>query len=424
MHMTHSARPLVSLSLALLLAVSPFALTACNGSNTPGTDTGVESTADSTTAPVDHTITILNADGSPVSDVIVKIMQGEEQLGMKVVGPTGAAKFSLIPGDYRIVIATPSGDVLSYDEAAAVLTPTTTDVSVTVYSTALETVEIMAPGRDGEHRKYEAAVIGDGTTHLEYTSGDYTYIIYVPSQEGIFAFSCTDCASFTYHGMPLMVLNNPVYESADGQMEIQVLPGSIGEQSTSSYVFRIMPKNEADENFTFTVTRKGDIPKDETDVPWVVPTAGADLKAYEGDTSGTLTDLDITDPSLTVVIGEDGYYHYGTADGPVVFLRISSDSPYIEDFVKMCETDRIRAYFYKEDGSFDYKESYNGLINEYAAVANEDGVVPLNAQLAHMVQNAGRHMGWWSYDNNMDIFGDLYVPEERAWLFACAYYKK
>ena len=121
--------------------------------------------------------------------------------------------------------------------------------------------------------------------------------------------------------------------------------------------------------------------------------------------------------------GEDGYYHLNTSDGPVVFIRLSSANPYMADFKTICDTTRICAYLYHEDGSFDQRVSYNEMILEYLTVANEDGVVPLNSQLADMVKTAGDYMGWWNFSDNLDIFGDKIVDPAVAWLFACAVYQ-
>ena len=191
--------------------------------------------------------------------------------------------------------------------------------------------------------------------------------------------------------------------------------------TTAQYVFRLEGSGDG---CMLTVTRTGDIPKSPYDEPWVIPMPTADdLKPYEGVTEGILTDLDVTNPALTVVQGYDGYYHLNTADGPVVFIRISSASPYMADFNKICETARVCAYVYNEDGSFNRRESYNEMILEYVTVANEDGVVPLNDQLAYMVKTAGDYMGWWNFSDGLDIFGDKIVDPAIAWLFACAVYQ-
>ena len=240
----------------------------------------------------------------------------------------------------------------------------------------------------------------------------------------MYEFTCEgENAVISYHGAPINVFDHPLLETVDGKVTFDIPAGSIGDSpdATARYVFRLEGTGNG---CTFTATRTGDIPKSPHDEPWVIPMPTAeDLKPYEGVTDGRLTDLDVTNPALTVVKGEDGYYHLNTADGPVVFIRISSASPYMADFNKICETARVCAYVYNEDGSFNRRESYNEMILEYVTVANEDGVVPLNDQLAYMVKTAGDYMGWWNFSDGLDIFGDKIVDPAIAWLFACAVYQ-
>jgi hypothetical protein len=272
--------------------------------------------------------------------------------------------------------------------------------------------------------RQEAALVGEGQTYIPYVSGDYTYVIFTPTRPGMYEFTCEgENAAISYHGAPINVFEHPLLETVDGKVTFDIPAGSIGDSpdATARYVFRL---EGAGSGCTFIATRTGDVPKSPFDEPWVIPMPTADdLKPYEGVTDGRLTDLDVTNPALTVVKGTDGYYHLNTADGPVVFIRISSASPYMADFNKICETARVCAYLYNEDGSFDRRESYNEMILEYVTVANEDGVVPLNDQLAYMVKTAGDYMGWWNFSDGLDIFGDKIVDPAIAWLFACAVYQ-
>ncbi len=426
MHTTrHASRALLTALTVLLLCIL-VALTACqNNTGKPADTTG--SDAADTTAPAGtaYKVTVQKDDGSPASDIIVKLWQGSTEVALKLVGPDGSVTFDVAPGDYTVTVESPSGAEFHYDKDAAILTEAAPALTVIIQTKATKTISFMAPSKPAgdDYRTIEALVISDGPNYITYNTGDYTYVVYTPTKEGVYEFSCPACPDFSYHGMPIMVNPNPVMVTEGGKVSIQVPATSIGEASVSSYVFRFDPADLGEGGCTFTVTRTGDIELTIHDLPYDVPTADKSfLKPTEAGT-GTLTDLDVLDPTLTVVLGEDGYYHLGTADGPLVYLRLTSDSPYIEDFVKMCETDRIRAYFYNDDGSFNRKESYNSLIAEYAEFVNADGVIPMNEQLAYMVQNAGRHMGWWDFSAGSDIFGDLVIPVEQAWLFACAYYK-
>lgn len=418
-----------ALALAGLMGAS-LLLSACDSGKTPGEttpDTGAgESVADTT--PENETaykVTVLNHDGTPASDIIVKVQKGGEDVSFKLVSPTGFATFNLPEDSYTVLIESPSGEALHYDAEAAKLTPDAPETTLTVYKASVETQSVNAPSRHGDYAAFEAATVGEGLTYIPYNSGDYTYVVFTPTRPGIYEFTYEgeETVTVTYHGAPINVFESPLMETVDGKVTFPITAGSVGTtlDTTAQYVFRLEGTGNG---CMFKVTRTGDVPKSPYDEPWTVPTAPADaLKPYEGITDGTLTDLDITNPALTVVQGEDGYYHLDTANGPVVFIRLSSANPYMDDFKTICSSTRMCAYLYNEDGSFDKRISYNKLVAEYLTVANEDGVVPLNDQLAEMVKTAGDYMGWWNYSDDLDIFGDKIIDPAIAWLFACAVYQ-
>ena len=417
-----------ALALAGLLGAS-LLLTACDNGKTPDAttpDTTVSGDA-SDTAPaneVSYKVTVRKSDGTPAHDIIVKATKDGAEIAFKLVGPTGFVTFTLPEDSYTVVVETPAGEPLYVDTDAAVLTPDAPEITLTVLEAAVSTQPLDAPSKHGDYVRQEAALVGEGQTYIPYVSGDYTYVIFTPTRPGMYEFTCEgENAVISYHGAPINVFDHPLLETVDGKVTFDIPAGSIGDSpdATARYVFRLEGTGSG---CTFIATRTGDVPKSPHDEPWVIPMPTAeDLKPYEGVTDGRLTDLDVTNPALTVVKGEDGYYHLNTVDGPVVFIRVSSASPYMADFNKICETARVCAYVYNEDGSFNRRESYNEMILEYVTVANEDGVVPLNDQLAYMVKTAGDYMGWWNFSDGLDIFGDKIVDPAIAWLFACAVYQ-
>ena len=421
-------RRYTALALAGLLGAS-LLLTACDNGKTPDATTPDTTVSGDTsdTAPaseVSYKVTVQKSDGTPAQDLIVKVQQDGAEIAFKLVGPTGFVTFKLPEDSYTVLVETPAGEALHYDTASAVLSPDAPEITLTVYEAAVSTQPLDAPSKHGDYVRQEAALVGEGQTYIPYVSGDYTYVIFTPTRPGMYEFTCEgENAAISYHGAPINVFDHPLLETVDGKVTFDIPAGSIGDSpdATARYVFRL---EGAGSGCTFTATRTGDVPKSPFDEPWVIPMPTAeDLKPYAGVTDGRLTDLDVTDPSLTVVKGEDGYYHLNNADGPVVFIRISSASPYMADFNKICETARVCAYLYNEDGSFDRRESYNEMILEYVNVVNEDGAVPLNDQLAYMVKTAGDYMGWWNFSDGLDIFGDKIVDPAIAWLFACAVYQ-
>ena len=419
-----------ALALAGLMGAS-LLLASCDkevpqDGETPSATTDSATTAPETTpeAKASYKVTVQNPDGTLASDIIIKVLKDGEEVSFKLVGPTGFATFKLAEDSYTVLVESPSGKALHYDAEAAVLTSDAPEIVLTVYEAVSTTQPLNAPSKHGDYTRHDAASVGEGQTYIPYATGDYTYVVFTPTRPGIYEFICEgEDVVLTYHGAPINVFEQSLMDSIDGKVTFDITAGSVGStpDTTAQYVFRV---EGAGNGCTFTATRTGDIPKSPYDEPWTILTAPAEaLKPYEGATEGTLTDLDVTNPALTVVLGEDGYYHLNAADGPVVFLRLSSASEYLADFKTICETTRLCAYLYNEDGSFDRRESYNELITEYLTVANEDGVVPLNEQLAYMVKTAGNYMGWWNFSSNFDIFGDKIVDPSIAWLFACAVYQ-
>ena len=416
-----------ALMLAGLMGAS-LLLSSCDRSTpSDGETTAADTTAEvieTTAAEVSYKVTVLNHDGTPASDIIVKVQKNGEDVSFNLVGPTGSAAFKLEEDRYTVLIEAPSGAALHYDTEAAVLTPDAPEITLTVYEASVSTQPLNAPSKKGDYTRFDAASVGEGLVYVPYNPSDYTYVVFTPTRPGMYAFSCEDKeVTISYHGAPINVFETSLAEPEDGVITLPVTAGSIGDSldATAQFVFRLEGSGSG---CMFRVTRTGDVPKSPYDEPWTIPMPTADdLKPYEGMTDGTLTDLDVTNPALTVVKGEDGYYHLNNADGPVVFIRLSSAGPYMADFKKVCETARICAYLYHADGSFDKRISYNELIEAYLTVVNEDGAVPLNDQLADMVKTAGDYMGWWNFSDDLDIFGDKIVDPAIAWLFACAVYR-
>ncbi len=430
--------------LCLLICVLMLASCQPDAPQADESDTAGTAASD-TQAPdgmMDCSVSVTDSDGKAVSDVVVKIKQNGADVATKVIGPTGKAGLELPGGTYTFTLESPSGAKFYYDTEAAVITPSAPHVTVSVYKGAEDVWQFSAPSKkvlDG-YGPIEAFAVTEGVTYIELRADDYTYLIFNPARGGIYTFTADEGVDITYHGMPILVYEEPrMSADASGVLTIPVEDSSLGSDSVSQLVLRLTAKDGSGKTASLvTVTRTGEIPKSPEELAqWITVEAdGSALDALatfkepaEGDkwqtlTAGTLTNLNIEDPNLpSVVLGTDGYYHLGTADGPMVFIRMTSDSPYVEDFVKMCETDRLRCYFYAEDGTFLRKEGYNTLINAYGALANEDGVVPLNSQLATVIQNIGGYMGWWDYEMNSDIFGDLVIDPAVAWLFACAVYQ-
>ena len=132
------------LAAAGLLSAS-LLMTACDkdvpfDDETPPVTNGEATESDTTPQnEISYKVTVQNPDGTPSSDVIVKVLKDGEEVSFKLVGPTGFATFKLAEDTYSVLVETPAGEALHFDAEAAVLTPETPEITLTVYKTAAAT---------------------------------------------------------------------------------------------------------------------------------------------------------------------------------------------------------------------------------------------------------------------------------------------
>ena len=346
---------------------------------------------------------------------------------------SGVAKVTLAAATYTFTLeVVGGGDKYTYDESACVVYGTTT-TSVTVQM--LEKGSESASGKEmiyANGKDYKAIVAGETNGMVvSIPAGDMLYVVFVPTREGRFSFSATasgktiDCG---YYGGTFNVLANKVDGGVKGEYQLlNVRNDNLG----ASYVLGFKTADGSAAEATVSITRTGDsIPDVIASAPWQEPHASSDyLVEYTGSTAGTLTDFDITDASLSIVKGSDGYYHLGNENGPVIMIRVDSASPYLGAFSDMSANGNVAVYSFEADGSLKEKIRYNYVIDEYVTVANDDGVVPLNDELIAMVKAVGDYKGWWdsasaNYRFDMDENGNaINEVESLVHLFACCYYK-
>ena len=286
------------------LAAIALLLSACDTPAPPAESTDASGETSAVTIPeaeISYQVTVQNSDGSPASDVIVRLLKNGEEIAFKLIGPTGSTTFKAASGEYTVSAETPSGKILHVIPENTLLTPESTEITLTIYESVTKTQPLNAPSQKGDYTHFDAACVGEGQTFVSFVSGDHTYVIFTPTRSGVYeiGFISEHPVEISYHGAPINVFDSPLLDTVDGKITLPVTDGSVGDtpDTTAQYVFRL---NSSEANgCLFTVTRTGDVPKSPYDEPWTVLTAPAEaLKPYEGDTSGRLTDLDVTDPTL------------------------------------------------------------------------------------------------------------------------------
>lgn len=170
---------------------------------------------------------------------------------------------------------------------------------------------------------------------------------------------------------------------------------------------------------TVTITRVGDLDDeggyDEIEYENVVT---PEEFTFPGNAE-TLLDsyVDTTDDTVeTAVLGDDGYYHLNSADGPVLFANLSDE---LMNLVTAQSYGQLSAVNYESGVPVSITDFYNAF-DEYVACADVESIegatlYPLTEDLITIFQRVGEDKVW--YGENGFVGG----TEEDAWMFACYY---
>ena len=289
---------------------------------------------------------------------------------------------------------------------------------------------------------YEAVSVLEGGVYVNIDRPALTYFIFTPTRGGIYKFSCEaeKKVTFGYYGSPHNVLRDcPIDVTEDSSFEIEVKDGSvaIGNQGgTAQYVIGV--RSYAVKNCVIKIERVGNA---SVDLGWTDVHADKNAIKQDNYLNSEFVDFDVTNPDLKVVFNEnDGYYHLNSADGPLVYIRISTavikgvitegdaeftEYKYLQPFTVICSNGgKLTKIHYDDNGNIILQESYNEMFNEYAELCGTKGMYPLNKQLEEAIKNIGEQAGWYDFDSDMNLcFKDeaANVVKENAWLFACCY---
>lgn len=162
-----------------------------------------------------------------------------------------------------------------------------------------------------------------------------------------------------------------------------------------------------DESVEITVEKVGEyVPSAEEAMEWTVyelETKPVTYEPAEGDKVVELADTD------TIVLGSDGYYHYGTKNGPIVYIDMSSDGEFAISIASAMGTGRIGSYIYDEDGNLVAKYDYGNALCQI----QDAGMTPLTDEILTIINNVAVGQGWWSYLGLED--------SENPWMTLCSY---
>ena len=112
----------------------------------------------------------------------------------------------------------------------------------------------------------------------------------------------------------------------------------------------------------------------------------------------------------TAVLGEDGFYHLNTVDGPVLYVNLADTKMNLTDAMGFGQLKGST----KEDGVIKVITDYNEAYQAYVDVADQ-GYAPLTEDLMVILKEVGKNQGWYEGE------GAWIATTEDAWMFACYY---
>ena len=349
-----------------------------------------------TATKVTYTVTVVDYKGrtSVIKNVNVQFKLGDAVVEEVKIDSKGKATVSLNPGTYTAVVAD-----ATYGSGTVTLTA------------AAPNAELMAAKRTSDTQTLgdvTATVIKVGATYVNINPNGDNYFIFTPSKSAKYRIKTNDSnAKIAFCGSTEHAILSPVY--GGNAYEWNVLEDQIGHvvclvsvTGTTDGIILVENLGAADKPIQYTeYTGSGD-PADFT---------------LSG-TSGSKHQVDITASSFDIVYNEtDGYYHKGSANGPIVYVTLGSSAQYIS-MKDLVDKTGLKSASKKED--------YTPLMLKYVNAMDETtGVYPLTEDLKYMFQNAGEEKGWWDKNTTTGVylFGDKTVNTAIAWMFECVYWE-
>lgn len=379
---------------------------------------------------VTYTVTVKDALGTPyTAGVVVKILQDGEQVAMQPCDENGTVSKTLAAGDYTVELTFTDSEAKYHYDSNLTLTAKKPTLDVVMAKTVSGEPQALYVGAD----EFEAYDLTVGSTYVELEAGERNYYLFTPTVAGTYEFSVTDGAevSIGYYGAPHFVQENSSVEVVDNAFSISVSASMIGSGDSGTSVYVIGVDAGEATSCVLGVERTGDPTKTLEDEPWTIYETTSELVSYTLPEGAELKEFDLTastDAYELVLSEDDGFYHLGSATGPLVLVRLAEDCDYIACFQTILDRSGVSRYFFDENDEFVKKESYSECLLEYIEYVDEtEGVYPMTEDLKYIIQQRGEYVGWWNPESSGYLFkddngnNDLTINTEIAWLLMSCY---
>ena len=389
---------------------------------------------------VSYTFKVVDGDGKAVAGATLAIMIGENPV-IATSNSQGEATITLPAGaevpeeGFSVSVTAPegyfyAGETVNTNDADKTITLTAGGGNFgtrrTVYLNGRSVDEYGLPVSEQVDMYF---LTGADEYDIYATSGDEVFYTFQTTTEGKY--------SIYVEGGDGVITEYGTYNSGNNSFWYSVVDEN---EDMDSFDFEINEENAANINSSFQtfsvkvtagsypvsvkliVERTGDADP----IPGRID--GGDVHAKQapdekyGEQDGVLVEVDSKTPAK-LVLADDGYYHLGTAEGPVVVVKLTGASRFLfdgRDLVNV-EADGNKllhpAVFDEEQWAWiDY--NYTPFVQDYTNVVNSDGVVPLTEEMAEFLQGYQDRAGYPIYPD--DPYGE--AVEGYGWYLFLYYY--
>ena len=388
--------------------VAPEGYTLENGEFAFGTETTINVTvyrAEEELENTEYKVHVKDQNGKPVTDVQVRL-DAENGSGTTTatVDANGCATFLLPDTNYIVTIVLNGQTGLGYEPTGNKLTPNKTELTIELVPfVGSEGEEIYPQGNE-----FFACYVYTGKVYVDLTDTDIRYFIFTPEQPGKYSITTTNAdAALSYWGSPFFPnevpseVKNNVYSFEVKEVGPSIIVAIRGGSNIKGTVLKI--------------TRTGNASKDPERVNFEGTTEPTQPFVVQETGTKTYFDLSI---AHTLVKGSDGFYHYGSADGALVYMDLKG-AQYGISISTVLSTSAMFKIEYDSNGNAVRRIDYTNCMNKYVENADEKhGVYALTDDLITMIQNHGNQQGWYEKNGKgYYLFEGEDVLPESAWMF-------
>ncbi len=374
------------------------------------------------TEKLEYTIKAVDYFGNSVSGITLTLKLDGAVRATTSTDSNGLAVCQLTAGTYTVGV---SSEYYTR-ETENVLTPENTSVTVEVIN--------RVSGEVGDVYGNATDILAEGATYVEgIQSNTDNYFLFVPEVDGLYRFTGKySDATISFWGNNTNYLmnltENTDYSPVTNSFTANIKPGNLG----STYVIGLTNDTEG----VIVIERISDAILDITDMeetPYEAKNTINSNFRLNLSAGEKLRYIDVFGETVTYHKGSDGYYHLNSPTGPILYVNLGKNAPYLSMSNCMAVTDEHAVYklnyiYYDENGIPVKKESYNSCMTEYVlARCEETDVYPLTDDLIFMFQQGDAIKGWGNFDSHDYLFYDSNnekipgVNTQIVWMYAVCY---